>query len=73
VDQLKRDGSRALARLKRDVARDRLVFGQHRQDDLLTYLGDIPPDKLAELRIDLSPRRLTSEAHPARSDALTGG
>ncbi len=46
-----------LARLKRDVARYRLVFGQPRQDDLLDYLGDVPPDKLAELRIDLSPRR----------------
>jgi hypothetical protein len=45
-----------LARLKRDVARYRLVFGQPRQDDLLEYLGEIPEDKLAELRIDLSPR-----------------
>lgn len=44
-----------LARLKRDVARYRLVFGQPRQDDLLAYLGDVPPEKLAELRIDLSP------------------
>ncbi len=46
-----------LARLKRDVARYRLVFGQPRQDDLLEYLGEVPPDKLAELRIDLSPKR----------------
>ena len=44
-----------LARLKRDVARYRLVFGQPRQDDLLEYLGDIPEEKAAELRIDLSP------------------
>ncbi len=43
-----------LARLKQDVARYRLVFGQPRQDDLLDYLGDVPPDKLAELRIDLT-------------------
>jgi len=49
-----------LARLKRDVARYRLVFGQPRQDDLLEYLGDVPEEKLAELRIDLSPSR-TSE------------
>ena len=46
-----------LACLKRDVARYRLVFGQPRQDDLLEYLGEVPPDKLAELRIDLSSRR----------------
>lgn len=44
-----------LARLKRDVARYRLVFGQPRQDDLLEYLGQVPEEKLAELRIDLSP------------------
>lgn len=46
----------ALARLKRDVARYRLVFGQPRQDDLLDYLGSVPDEKLDELRIDLSPR-----------------
>lgn len=44
-----------LAKLKRDVARYRLVFGQPRQDDLLEYIGDLPEDKLQELRIDLSP------------------
>ena len=44
-----------LARLKRDVARYRLVLGQPRQDDLIEYLGDLPAEKLAELRIDLSP------------------
>ncbi|MBK6968140.1 MAG: DEAD/DEAH box helicase [Candidatus Microthrix sp.] len=47
-----------LARLKRDVARYRLVFGQPRQDDLIHYLGDVEPEKLNELRIDLSPRHL---------------
>ncbi|MCB1029645.1 MAG: hypothetical protein KDB24_17970, partial [Microthrixaceae bacterium] len=44
-----------LARLKRDVARYRLVFGQPRQDDLMEYLGEISEDKRRELRIDLSP------------------
>lgn len=44
-----------LERLKRDVARCRLVFGQPRQDDLLAYLGEVPDEKLAELRIELSP------------------
>ena len=43
-----------LAKLKRDVARYRLVFGQPRQDDLLEYLGDVPQEKLDELKIDLS-------------------
>lgn len=43
-----------LAKLKRDVARYRLVFGQPRQDDLLEYLGDVPEEKLRELKIDLS-------------------
>ena len=45
-----------LARLKRDVARYRLVFGQPRQDDLIEYLGEVPDEKLRELRIDLSPK-----------------
>ena len=45
-----------LARLKSDVARYRLVFGQPRQDDLIQYLGEVPDEKLRELRIDLSPK-----------------
>ena len=45
-----------LARLKRDVARYRLVFGQPRQDDLVEYLGDVSEEKLLELRIDLAPK-----------------
>ena len=44
------------ARLKRDVARYRLVFGQPRQDDLVEYLGDVSEEKLLELRIDLAPK-----------------
>lgn len=44
-----------LARLKRDLARYRLVFGQPRQDDMIHYLGEVDEDKLRELRIDLSP------------------
>lgn len=46
---------RQLAKLKRDVASYRLVFGQPRQDDLLEYLGDLPVEKRAELRVNLSP------------------
>ena len=44
------------ARLKRDVAGYRVVFGQPRQDDLVEYLGDVSEEKLLELRIDLAPK-----------------
>lgn len=48
-------------RLKRAVANYRLVFGQPRQEDLLTCLQsrcgeDLSEDQLHECRIDLSPR-----------------
>ena len=57
-----------LAKLKRDVASYRLVFGQPRQDDLLEYLGDVPEDKRAELRIDLSPEKYAERMSTSRSD-----
>jgi hypothetical protein len=49
-----------LARLKRGLALYRLVFGQPRQEDLLTYLSEVLPDGdidrvIREWQIDLSP------------------
>ncbi|KHL18344.1 helicase-like protein [Mumia flava] len=48
----------ALSRLMRTVGAYRLVLGQPRQEDLLRYLGDRVGD-LEDLRIDLTPRRIT--------------
>jgi hypothetical protein len=56
-----------LDKLRRALAIYRMVFGQSRQEDLLAYiLNEFPePDRLAlasELRMDLKPRALLSEA-----------
>nr|WP_165484393.1 hypothetical protein [Gordonia paraffinivorans] len=48
-----------LERLKSDLALYRLTFGQPRQEDMLELLRrrglDTDPDRLDEMRIDLSP------------------
>ncbi len=48
-----------LERLKIDLALYRLTFGQPRQEDMLELLRkqgvQADPDRVAELRIDLSP------------------
>ncbi len=56
-----------LDKLRRALAIYRMVFGQSRQEDLLAYiLNEFPePERLAlasELRMDLKPRALQSEA-----------
>ncbi len=54
--------------LRRALAIYRMVFGQSRQEDLITYLlAQIPEDKrdeiVAELQIDLSPANRNQQEH----------
>jgi hypothetical protein len=57
----------ALDRLMRTVGAYRLVFGQPRQEDLLSYLGD-KAEHLQGLRIDLSPPVRTIANGPGRTE-----
>jgi hypothetical protein len=57
-----------LTGLRRALAIYRLVFGQSRQEDLITYLlAQIPEDErdgiVAELQIDLSPANRNQHGH----------
>ena len=63
---LSRDAARMEA-LRRTLAVYRMVFGQSRQEDLVSYLlTQLPESEIAsvvdQLRIDLSPARLVGEA-----------
>jgi Helicase conserved C-terminal domain len=68
---LSRDFER-LAALRRSLAVYRMVFGQPRQEDLVSYiLNRVPPSELArltrELQIDLSPPRIGRGLIPTES------
>jgi hypothetical protein len=69
------DGMR-LDSLKRSLAVYRMVFGQPRQDDLLTYLLErVDPDRLRALlpllQVDLSPPNGSQGRHPMTSSATS--
>ena len=55
-----------LQRLKRGLALYRLVFGQPRQEELLTHLGDLDEEQrqaaVAKWRIDLTPPALPDQS-----------
>ena len=65
--------------LRRSLAIYRMVFGQSRQEDLITYLlANIPEDErteiVAELQIDLSPasRSRAAASQMTKSIPITG-
>ncbi|MGA2185120.1 MAG: helicase-related protein [Bryobacteraceae bacterium] len=54
--------------LKASLAVYRLVFGQPRQEDLLSHLKERDPDALSAWRLDLSPPRSLSEIDSTSRD-----
>ena len=73
---LSRDASQ-LEALKRSLAVYRMVFGQPRQDDLMTFLMErCSPEVLRQieplLRIDLSPSSQGKSGTPGRGDGPPG-
>jgi hypothetical protein len=59
--------------LRASLAVYRLVFGQPRQEDLLSHLKGRPPEELARWRISLAPPPLTSDIAPSATPAAESG
>ncbi len=69
---LSRDAAKA-EQLRRSLAVYRMVFGQSRQEDMVSYLlGKVDKSQLeavsAQLRVDLAPQRVSRAVAPAFSD-----
>ena len=72
---MSRDAARMEA-LRRTLAVYRMVFGQSRQEDLVSYLlTQLPEDEIAkvvdQLRIDLSPEKLADLAPRQAAEPMT--